>query len=118
VRRLALLLLLAGCGGQAQRMAAALTGGDPSRGRSALRAHGCGSCHDIPGVRGAQATVGPPLSRLARRQYLAGLLPNTPPNLLLWVQHPQRVLPGNAMPDLPVPDSDARDMAAYLYTLD
>ena len=111
------LCLLAGCGGDADRMAAALTGGDPGRGRTALRAYGCGSCHRIPGVRGARAAVAPPLEGMARRWYIAGVAPNTVPNLIDWVRHPQHVVPGNAMPELGVSDGDARDIAAYLYTL-
>jgi cytochrome c len=116
--RLALLaLLLAGCASDAERAARALTGGDPRRGQTALRAYGCGSCHRIPGVRGASASVATPLDRMGQRQVLAGMLPNTADNLMHWVRHPQAVVPGNAMPELNVSDGDARDMAAYLYTL-
>jgi cytochrome c len=111
------LLLLAGCASDADRTARALTGGDPGRGQTALRAYGCGSCHRIPGVRGATADVAGPLDRLGQRQVLAGMLPNTAENLVQWVRHPQAVVPGNAMPELNVSDGDARDMAAYLYTL-
>lgn len=35
-----------------------------------------------------------------------------------WLREPQRVNPDSAMPDLGVSERDARDMAAYLYTLD
>ena len=34
-----------------------------------------------------------------------------------WLRDPQRVLPGNGMPDQAVTDAEARDMAAYLYTI-
>lgn len=97
--------------------ARALTGGDPDRGRLAIRHHGCGSCHTIPGVGGASATVGPPLTDLARRSYLAGRLPNTSENLIRWIRDPQGVAPGNAMPDMAISEPDGRDIAAYLYTL-
>ncbi len=69
---------------------------------------GCGSCHTIPGVRGADAMVGPPLN---------GRLPNTPENLVHWIVTPQTVEPGTAMPNLGVSEREARDMAAYLYKL-
>jgi cytochrome c1 len=46
---------------------------------------------------------------------IAGLLPNTPANLVLWLRHPQSVTPGNAMPDLGLTETQARDIAAYLY---
>lgn len=98
--------------------AASATGGNPTRGREELQRHGCGSCHTIPGVPGATTLVGPPLDRIAKRAYIAGTLPNTPANMQRWVQHPQEVKPNNAMPEVPVTDEDARDMAAYLFTLE
>jgi cytochrome c len=89
--------------------------GDVEQGRSLMISYGCGSCHTIPGVTGADAKVGPPLNDFYERTYVAGLLPNTWENLSKWIQHPQQVLPHNAMPDLGVSESEARDMAAYLY---
>jgi cytochrome c len=61
--------------------------------------------------------VGPPLTMFARRAYIAGRLPNVPDNLIRWLQDPQGVEPGTAMPNLGVGPPVARDMAAYLYTL-
>src|SRR5215216_2170453 len=89
--------------------------GDVEQGRSLISAYGCGSCHTIPGVVGADAKVGPPLNDFYERTYIAGLLPNTWENLSRWIQDPQQVLPHNAMPDLGVTEAEARDMAAYLY---
>lgn len=94
-----------------------LTGGDPDRGMAAIGRYGCGACHDIPGVRGATATVGPPLGGIARRSYLAGQLSNSPENMRRWIQVPQQVERGTAMPNMGVTDDDARDITAYLYTL-
>lgn len=94
-----------------------LTGGDPHRGVAAIGRYGCGACHQIPGVRGASATVGPPLSGIALRGYLAGQLSNSPENMRRWIQHPQTVERGTAMPEMGVTDADARDITAYLYTL-
>ena len=93
-----------------------LTGGTVERGRAAIGKFGCGSCHEIPGIPGA-ATVATPLGGIANRHFLAGRLRNTPANMLRWIQHPQSVDPGNAMPDLGLSDQNARDVAAYLYTL-
>jgi cytochrome c len=93
-------------------------GGDARQGRQAVRTYGCGACHVIPGVTGATGLVGPPLNSFARRAYVAGNLPNTPPNLIRWIQTPQAVEPGTAMPNLGVGEADARDIAAYLYTLE
>jgi cytochrome c2 len=87
------------------------------RGKRALLQYGCGTCHAIPGIVGAYAQVGPPLKGLATRPFLAGILTNTPENLLRWIQHPTRIDPNTAMPDLGVPEGDARDIAAYLGSM-
>lgn len=92
-------------------------GGDPARGRTLIDRYGCGSCHTVPGVPGADSWVGPPLTAFSKRSYVAGRLANTPENLTRWLQSPQEVSPGTAMPNLGVSSADARDMAAYLYTL-
>ena len=108
---------LAGCRPSPEHEAAIITGGDVARGRAALVRYGCVSCHTIPGITGANATVGPPLDRIALRGYLGGHLTNSPANMMKWIQHPQQVDPKNAMPELGVTDQDARDMTAFLYTL-
>lgn len=106
----------AGCGAD-ERRAIELTGGDPGRGREALDQYGCVSCHTIPGIRHADALVGPPLTRIGARVYVAGELPNTPDNLMRWIRNPRAVSERTAMPDTGVTEEDARDIAAYLYTL-
>lgn len=111
------LLLAAACHPQDERTARQLTGGDPSRGKAAIRAYGCGTCHTVPGVRGATGLVGPPLDNIGERVYLAGQLPNTPENMKRWIREPQSIENRTAMPNLGVSERDARDMAAYLYTL-
>lgn len=88
--------------------------GDPQRGQQAIERFGCGACHVIPGIEGAGARVGPSLAGIASRPQLAGGLANTPDNLRRWVQHPQAVKPGSAMPDLGLGDQDALDITAYL----
>lgn len=90
---------------------------DSSRAPAAMRAYGCGSCHTIPGVAGANGAVGPKLEGISSHSFLAGQLPNTPENLILWIQHPQQVRPGSDMPDMGVSATDARNIAAYLYSL-
>lgn len=115
-----LLLSLCACNRQAERFqtAAQLTGGGNARaGMADLRKYGCSGCHTIPGIEGAQGLVGPPLNQFANRIYIAGRLPNTPENLMLWIQKPQQVVPNNAMPDMGIGEQDSRDIAAYLYTL-
>lgn len=95
-----------------------ITGGDPARGEQAIQARGCGACHTIPGIRGAYGTVGPPLAAFAKRTFIAGELPNTPDNLVRWILDPRAVHPKTAMPVLYLDRQEARDVAAYLYTLD
>ncbi len=109
--------LVAACQRGFEREAAAMTGGDPARGKAAISRYVCVACHQIPGVSGAQGLVGPPLGGVARRAYIGGVLGNSPENMIRWVQNPQAVDQKTAMPNLGVTDADARDIAAYLYTL-
>jgi putative membrane protein len=108
---------LSSCRGDIAREATELTGGDPARGRVAIRQHGCPSCHTIPGVPGAYGLVGPPLGGIASRLYIAGMLPNTPANMMRWIQAPQEVNPHTAMPNMGITEPETRDIVGYLYTL-
>ncbi|MBV9296960.1 MAG: c-type cytochrome [Acidobacteriaceae bacterium] len=102
---------------RSENQAEAATGGNAKVGRHLIYSYGCGSCHAIPGVAEAKGTLGPPLQGFAYRTYIAGSLQNTPENLFRWITKPQEVVAGSAMPDLGVSDRQARDIAAYLYTL-
>jgi cytochrome c1 len=113
-------LAAAACRGNNPEVALAYSvpvGGDPLRGRAVIEQFDCGSCHTIPGVRGARGLVGPPLLWFSRRTFIAGELPNTPENLVRWVRAPEAVEPATAMPTVGLSDQQARDVAAYLYTL-
>jgi cytochrome c2 len=94
-----------------------LTGGDPVVGRALIKDFGCGSCHAIPGVRGATGLVGPPLKGIASRAYIAGVLPNTPENMQRWILDPQAVDSLTVMPKVGLNPTQARHVATYLYTL-
>jgi cytochrome c1 len=37
--------------------------------------------------------------------------------MIAWLQNPQAIVPGNAMPNMGLSEPDARDITAYLYTL-
>lgn len=91
--------------------------GSPAHGAELIAEKGCGSCHMIPGIRGADGLVGPPLILWGRRIFVAGLLRNTQQNVAAWVLNPQRFVPGNAMPSTGLTPSDALDVAAYLESL-
>lgn len=114
---LATAMLTSACGPDVTREAGPLTGGSVHRGKTAIAKYGCSGCHTIPGVERAYATVGPPLTAIARRHHLGGHLVNTPGNMIKWIQFPQQADPGNAMRNLGVTDQDARDIAAYLFAL-
>ena len=94
-----------------------IAGASIERGRQVIEAAGCAACHTIPGVPAALGNVGPPLARIGDRTFIAGMLTNTPANMIRWLRFPQSVVPGNAMPDMKLSDPDARDIAAFLYTL-
>ena len=57
------------------------------------------------------------LTAFGRRVYIAGEVPNTSENLVQWLEVPQSIEPGTAMPNLGVTEGEAREIAAYLYTL-
>lgn len=88
------------------------------RGKAAMPQYACQSCHQIPGIGGGHVQVGPELGEYARRQYIAGYLPNTPENLAYWLRATHQVKPLSAMPELGVTEQDAADMAAYLLADD
>jgi cytochrome c len=92
------------------------SGGNPRTGRQLLARYGCAACHEIKGIAHADSKVGPSLTEMPDRGYVAGRLPNTAPNLIEWIQHPRAVRPDTAMPELGVSAAEARDMAAYLYS--
>lgn len=115
---LAAVAMAAGCGSTASDPPGEqIPGADSSAGKAAIVNYGCAACHTIPGVAGAHGTVGPPLNNFAERKYVAGVLANNPDNLIYWIRFPQQVVNGVAMPDMNVTEQDARNIAAYLYTL-
>lgn len=113
----ALAMCLAGCNDEAQHIAEVTTGGNVHRGAAAIGRYGCGSCHMIPGISGAQGRVGASLDGIADRIYIAGVLQNTPGNMMRWIENPPAVDSKTVMPNLGVSEQDARDIAGYLYTL-
>jgi len=111
----AIFVFLAGCNaGQSTSLTSI---GNPHSGKQLLSSYSCGACHIIPGIRTARGLVGPPLSFYGDRTMIAGQLPNTPTNLMRWIEHPEDIDPKTAMPDLGVSAEQASDMTAYLYTL-
>ena len=92
-------------------------GGNLERGATLIQRYGCGGCHIVPGISGAEGLVGPPLTMMGRRVFIAGVLRNSPENMTSWLQNPQRIVPGNAMPNMGISRQDARDLTVYLDAL-
>jgi cytochrome c1 len=115
--RLALCVLgLCACTERSQ--AGARIGGDAAHGEQVIRAAGCAACHIIPGIGQPCGVVAAPLDAFARRTFIAGIIPNTPVNLVRWVMDPLAIDPRTAMPAVGLTEAEAQDVAAYLYTLD
>jgi hypothetical protein len=115
---LLLVALLAGCrGGLDDERHPSVLGGNAERGKIAMGQYGCPSCHVIPGIAGAEGTAGPPLTGIASRGFIAGVMPNTPQNMVRWIMDPPAVDSLTAMPALGISDTLARDIAEYLYRI-
>lgn len=91
--------------------------GDSRQGRRVIARMECGVCHAIPGVPGSRGRVGPSLDGFARRAFIAGSIPNQPEYLVRWVRDAPSLRPETGMPRLDLTEQEARDVAAYLYTL-
>ena len=91
--------------------------GSPEAGLEAIRATGCAACHVVPGVEWPMGRTGPSLEGFAARPLIAGSLSNDPDTLTAFVRNAPALSPDSAMPPMPLTESQARDVAAYLYTL-
>lgn len=106
--------VFAGACGRAD--ARTVPGGDADRGKAVIVAAGCGACHVIGGIDDAHGEVGPPLSGIVKRSVIGGVLPNTPDNIIRWIEDAPSISPHTAMPNLGITPEQARDITAYLYS--
>jgi cytochrome c1 len=92
---------------------------NPADGAALIQQFGCGACHTIPGIPGANGTVGPNLAGVASRPTIAGgVVQNTGPDALKrWIMNPPGLKPGTIMPNLGLTDDQATKIVAYLETL-
>jgi cytochrome c2 len=101
---------------------ASMTGGDPQAGKEKIVLHDCHSCHEIPGIPVNRDRQGPSLKHWAKQSTIIKKWPNTPENLEDFLQHPERMLHGSGLKSemtmSSVKPSDARDIAAYLFSID
>lgn len=109
--------LLAACA-DATRSPRPIAGGDPARGQKIAERSACGACHEIPGVGWPKGRIGGSLEGFATRPLIAGRLPNQPGNLVRWVRDPTVLAPDTGMPATSLTVAEARDVAAFLYTLE
>jgi cytochrome c len=92
--------------------------GDPNNGMLLFTARGCVACHTVLRAPNATGAIGPNLTNMVLRPTIAGdQIQNTPDNLARWIVNPPAMKPGTQMPVLGVNDQDARDLAAFLYSL-
>ena len=95
-----------------------MPGADAAAGRAIVERAACGSCHAFPGLGWPRGTVGPALDGFADQTLISGRVPNRPDLLAAFVRNAPAVVPDTAMPPIPITEDEARDVAAYLYTLD
>lgn len=95
-----------------------IVGADAKRGLALIEAEGCAACHRIPGVKWPEGAVGGALDGFARQAMIAGRYPNRPEVLTAWLRDAPAMAPDTAMPASGLDEAQARDVAAYLYTLD
>lgn len=97
-------------------------GGDAAAGSELFTQRQCIGCHAISGYDGAEARVGPNLTKFAQRKKFAGYMLDNDineeaANVSAWLKSPQAVKPGSQMPDLGLSDDDVANLVAYLRTL-
>jgi cytochrome c2 len=90
-----------------------------AEGAALIQQKGCPGCHTIPGIPGANGTVGPNLGGVASRPTLAGgaVQNNGPDDIKKWILDPPAIKPGTQMPKLGLTDDEATRIVAYLETL-
>lgn len=71
----------------------------------------------MPGVDWPKGRIGPPLAGFGDRALIAGKLPNRAPGLAAFVRDAPSQVPEGGMPAVPMADSEARDIAAWLLSL-
>ena len=86
--------------------------------KALLKTKACGSCHFIPGVKGAYGKAGPALKGLSKRvRIVGGTLQNNTKNLKAWLKNPKSIKPGTLMPNMGLSDEEIEIVVKYLNTL-
>jgi cytochrome c len=113
----AVVFLLSACVGEVNGVPGPrpVSGGRVLVGHGLIARYGCGSCLSIPGVPGANTNGGASAGSFLRAKLHCRTAAEYGGNLLTWIQDPQQIEPGTAMPKLEATQDKARDIAAYLY---
>lgn len=94
-------------------------GSPAAEGQQIIATKPCVGCHTIPGIPGANGTVGPNLAGVASRPKIAGGAVNNggPDDLKAWILNPPAKKPGTLMPNVGLTDDEATKIVAYLELL-
>jgi cytochrome c oxidase subunit 2 len=103
----------------AQSAPAVAAAPDLARGAQVFSSAGCIGCHAIRyGSGQVGGTIGPDLTHLASREYIAaGELHNARGDLAAWVVDSQAMKPGNFMPPIRLSGDDLQALLGYLESL-
>lgn len=103
---------------QQQTAATATLSPAAQRGAQLFMTNTCVNCHAIGGTA-ATARVGPDLTHFGSRTTIgAGIVDNTPDNLMRWLREVQSIKPGVLMPNYTaLSDEEIAALAAYLQEL-
>ena len=86
-------------------------------GKRVFESTACINCHAV-GSTPANGRFGPDLTHLMSRATIAsGAAPNTPENLRLWIQDPNKIKPGSLMPAMQLSDADLDAVVSYMESL-
>jgi cytochrome c oxidase subunit 2 len=86
-------------------------------GRDVFLSQDCARCHTVRGTA-ANGTIGPDLTHLASRQFIAaGTLSNNRGNLAGWIVDPRTLKPGTVMPGTRLPPAELQALLLWLETL-
>ncbi|SAL03112.1 cytochrome c oxidase subunit II [Caballeronia ptereochthonis] len=89
-----------------------------ARGREVFMSRDCARCHAVRGTD-AQGTVGPDLTHVASRQFIAaGTLANNRGNLAGWIVDPRTLKPGTVMPPTRLQPADLQALLTWMETLE
>ena len=91
--------------------------GNPTIGQQLVMTRGCGGCHTVSGVPGANGVAGPNLTNVVLRPTLAGdRLPMSPEMMTRWLLDPHALKPDTSMPNVGLSQQEAQDLTAFLFS--